>query len=70
MMGGWGKSMYAVDKTINKIIIIWNVKKAIKSSDLISLAVFTVPDIGLEIIMSHAVVNFKLQLSLASLFSK
>ena len=30
MMGGWGKSMYAVDKTIEKIIIIWNVEKAIR----------------------------------------
>ena len=30
MMGGWGKSMYAVDKTIKKIIIIWNVEKAIR----------------------------------------
>ena len=30
MMGGWGKSMYAVDKTIKMIIIIWNVEKAIR----------------------------------------
>ena len=30
MMGGWGKSMYAVDKTIKRIIIIWNVEKAIR----------------------------------------
>ena len=30
MMGGWGESMYAVDKTIKKIIIIWNVEKAIR----------------------------------------
>ena len=31
MMGGWGKSMYAVDKTIKKIIIIWNVERAIRN---------------------------------------
>ena len=30
MMGGWGKSMYAVDKTTKKMIIIWNVEKAIR----------------------------------------
>ena len=34
MMGGWGKSMYAVDKTIKKIIIIWNVEKAIRINNM------------------------------------
>ena len=34
MMGGWGKSMYAVDKTIKKIIIIWNVEKAIRINNI------------------------------------
>ena len=34
MMGGWGKSMYAVDKTIKKIIIIWNVKKAMRINNM------------------------------------
>ena len=34
MMGGWGESMYAVDKTIKKIIIIWNVEKAIRINNM------------------------------------
>ena len=34
MMGGWGKSMYAVDKTIKKIIIISNVEKAIRINNM------------------------------------